>query len=218
MAQPSQHPVTAGRKTVMISSTARDLPEHRKEVLDACLRQGMFPLMMEHLPASDSEAIETSLKMVEDADIYLGIFAFRYGYIPKGYDISITEMEYNRAEERNIPRLIFLMDEKHPVTVADIERGEGANKIEALKARMKNERVVNFFTSPAELQAHVVNSLSYYRQPNLTSFHYVSDIPNPPKPYIAHPYTLLQTQNLVGRQTELNLLTDWVAKPDAEVY
>ena len=34
---------------VMISSTARDLPEHRKEVMDACLRQGMFPIMMEHL-------------------------------------------------------------------------------------------------------------------------------------------------------------------------
>ena len=45
------------RKTVMISSTARDLPEHRKEAMDACLRQGMFPTMMEHLPASDDEAI-----------------------------------------------------------------------------------------------------------------------------------------------------------------
>ena len=61
MAQPSQQPATTSRKTVMISSTARDLPEHRKEVLDACLRQGMFPSMMEHFPASDSEAIATSL-------------------------------------------------------------------------------------------------------------------------------------------------------------
>ena len=48
------------RKEVMISSTARDLPEHRKEVLDACLRQGMFPHMMEHLPASDAEAISAN--------------------------------------------------------------------------------------------------------------------------------------------------------------
>jgi hypothetical protein len=38
----------------MISSTARDLPDHRKEVMDACLRQGMFPVMMEYLPASDA--------------------------------------------------------------------------------------------------------------------------------------------------------------------
>jgi hypothetical protein len=39
------------RPTVMVSSTARDLPEHRKEVMDASLRQGLFPNMMEHLPA-----------------------------------------------------------------------------------------------------------------------------------------------------------------------
>ena len=61
----------------MISSTARDLPAHRKEVLDACLRQNVFPLMMEHLPASDAEAIAVSLKLVNDAEIYLGFFAHR---------------------------------------------------------------------------------------------------------------------------------------------
>src|SRR5205823_12166008 len=102
MAQPSQQ---ANIKKVMISSTARDLPEHRKEVLDACLRQGMFPVMMEHLPASDAEAISASLKLVNDADIYLGVFAHRYGHRPtenNPQDISITEMEYNRAVEREI--------------------------------------------------------------------------------------------------------------------
>src|SRR5712692_9275939 len=124
MAQHSQQPATTGRKTVMISSTARDLPEHRKEVLDACLRQGMFPKMMEHLPAIDADAIATSLRMVDEADIYLGVFAYRYGYVPKGYDISITEMEYNRAVERNIPRLIFIMDKAHPIQIDDVEMGE----------------------------------------------------------------------------------------------
>src|SRR5579863_6476931 len=202
----------------MISSTALDLPDHRDRVKDACLRQGMFPIMMEHLPASDTDAIAESLRMVNEADIYLGIFAYRYGYIPKGFTISVTEMEYKRAVERGIPRLIFLMHEKHPITVADIERGEGAAKLDALKEQLKTERVVNFFKSPEELHSQVINSLSYYRQPDLTAFHYVSDIPAPPEPYIAHPYTLLQTHTLVGRQAELNQLTDWVAKPSSEVY
>ena len=57
------------RPTVIISSTARDLPEHRKEVMDACLRQGMFPDMMEQLPASDADAIQVSLALVDVADI-----------------------------------------------------------------------------------------------------------------------------------------------------
>src|SRR5215207_2101809 len=103
-------------KKVIISSTARDLPEHRKEVLDACLRQGMFPMMMEYLPASDAEAISASLKLVDEADIYVGVFAHRYGYVPRENNprqISITEMEYDRAVERGIPRLILVMDKAH---------------------------------------------------------------------------------------------------------
>ena len=53
--------------TVMVSSTARDLPEHRAAVMDACLRLGMMPVMMEHLPPSDADAIQTSLAMAEMA-------------------------------------------------------------------------------------------------------------------------------------------------------
>src|SRR5437764_1006322 len=139
------------QKKVMISSTALDLPEHRKEVLDACLRQGMFPTMMEHLPASDAEAISTSLNMVDEADIYLGVFAHRYGYVPKEnnlQEISVTEMEYNRAVERKIPRLIFVMDKSHPITIDDVEQGEGAIKLKAFKERLQTGNIVNFFNSP----------------------------------------------------------------------
>jgi tetratricopeptide (TPR) repeat protein len=212
----------AQHTNVMISSTARDLPDHRKEVIDACQRQGMYPIGMEHLPASDGDAIEESLKMVDEAEIYLGIFAHRYGYVPAGYDISITEMEYNRAVERGIPRLIFLMHEDHRLKASDFETGEGAVKLKAFKDRLGTTRVAAFFKSPEDLRAHVIDSLAdyrkEYRKQDLTVLHYVSDIPEPPEPYIAHPYTLLQMRDLVGREAELKLLTDWVAKPDAEVY
>jgi tetratricopeptide (TPR) repeat protein len=212
---------TPHQPKVIISSTARDLPEHRKEVMDACLRQGMFPMMMEHLPASDAEAIAASLKLVDEADIYVGVFAHRYGYVPKENNpqaVSITEMEYNHAVERKIPRLIFAIDKTHPITIDDVEQGEGAVKLKAFKERVQTENIVNFFKSPEDLRAHVINSLSQLRQPDLETFHYVSEIPAPPEAFIAHPYTLLQTHRLVGRQPELNLLTDWVAKPDSEIY
>jgi tetratricopeptide (TPR) repeat protein len=206
------------QKRVMISSTARDLPEHRKEMVDACLRQGMFPVMMEHPPVSGDEAISASLAMVDAGDIYLGIFAQRYGFVPPGHSISVTEMEYNRAVERKIPRLIFLMGEDHPITAKDVEKGEGAIKLEAFKERVRLENIVDFFNSAAELRGHVIDRLSKQREPDLTAFHYVSDIPAPPEAFIAHPYTLLQTHRLVGRQGELNLLTDWVSKPASDVY
>ena len=83
------------RVTVMVSSTIVDLPEHHKEVMDACLRQGMFPLMMEHQPASYADPISFSIGLVDQADIYVGVYAYRYGFVPPGHDISLTEIEYD---------------------------------------------------------------------------------------------------------------------------
>jgi tetratricopeptide (TPR) repeat protein len=211
------------KPVVMISSTVRDLADHRKEILDACLRQGMFPTMMEHLPPSDAEAISASRKLVDEAEIYVGVFAHRYGYVPKENNpqqISVTEMEYDRAVERKIPRLILVMDKSHPITIDDVEQGEGAAKLKAFKERVQTENIVNFFTSPVDLRAKVIHGLSQskLRKPDLTAFHYVSNIPAPPEPFIAHPYTLLQTHKLVGRQAELNLLTDWVTRSATSIY
>ena len=101
-------------KKVMISSTAIDLPEHRDLVKDACLRQGMFPIMMEHLPAADADAIAESLRMVNEADIYLGIFAYRYGFIEPPHDRSVTELEFDHACRRGLECLCFLVDPKCP--------------------------------------------------------------------------------------------------------
>ena len=88
----------------MVSShmaVLEDLPEHRAAVKEACLSCGVFPIGMEHLPARDATGITVSLEMVEQADIYLGIYAWRYGWVPDGKDISITEMEFDHAVERH---------------------------------------------------------------------------------------------------------------------
>jgi hypothetical protein len=113
----------------MISSTARDLPEHREQARLACERAGFAPHdMMEHLTARDADAIEASLQLVESADVYLGIFAQRYGYVPTGHDISVTEMEYNRAVELGKPRLIFFSHDDHLFKTKDFETGSGASR------------------------------------------------------------------------------------------
>ena len=208
-------------RRAMLSSTARDLPLHRKQVEEACQRMGVFAeKMMENLSAEDANAVEVSLRLVDEADVYIGIFAYRYGYIPT-YDnptsISITEMEYNRAVERGIPRLIFLMHDDHPVKPSDVETGPGAEQLKALKKRIGNERVAAFFQSPEDLRAHVVQALSQLKEKWKAAapeaphqFHYVHPMTAPPEPYIAHRYVLSQTTGLIGRQPELNLLTDWI--------
>jgi tetratricopeptide (TPR) repeat protein len=219
------------RRSVMISSTARDLPKHRDEVRLACLRAGFDPReMMENLPALNKDAVEASLRMVEEADVYVCILAYRYGTVLDGYDVSITEMEFNRTVELNKPRLVFFIHQDHPVLGTDVETGPGAAKLKALKERIGEKRVAAFFESPDDLRAHVVEALTALSKELdeavtgdavarvAAQLHRITSIPAPPQPYIAHPYTLLQTRDLVGRQTEHNTLTDWVANPAAEAF
>src|SRR5438477_3303294 len=100
--------------------------------------------------------------MVDEAEIYLLILAHRYGYVPDANNptrISVTEHEYNHAVERKIPILTFVMHEDHPVKAADVEKGEGAAKLEAFKTRALLKGT-NLFESPADLRAHIINSLS----------------------------------------------------------
>ncbi len=115
--------------------------------------------MMEHWPSLDADGIAASLAKVDEAEIYIGIIAHRYGFIPKGQDKSITEMEYERAVARGIPRLIFLMDETHPLLISQIEI-EAAEKLRSFKERLKSERVVSFFKSADDLSAKAIQSLS----------------------------------------------------------
>lgn len=149
---------------VMISSTARDLPEYREQARDACLALEMQPRMMEHLSALDSDSIRASREMVDKADVYIGLFAHRYGYVPKGQDISITEMEYQRAIERGIPRLIFLIRDDVPTLPEDFDIGEAHEKLTNLKERLKKEQVVAFFKNSDDLRARLIQSLAAYRK------------------------------------------------------
>lgn len=152
---------------VMVSSTVMDLSQHRQEVLNACLSQGMFPKMMEHLPAGNDGGLKASLRMVDEADLYLAIIGHRYGHVPKGKTKSITHYEYERAARRGIPRHIFIMDENHPLTKGDVETGDGAEKLERFKALLKRKHTVNFFNSPSELRGQVINTLSALKEKGL---------------------------------------------------
>jgi hypothetical protein len=151
-------------KKAMISSTVRDLPEYRETVKEACLKTGAFPVMMDHLPANADDAITASLKMVDDADIYLGIFAHRYGYIPKDArnpdEKSITQLEYEHAVKQGKTLVIFIMSDDQPIKLSDMETGKPAKKLTDLKAHLKTSYVVGFFTTPADLHAKAIHALT----------------------------------------------------------
>lgn len=209
---------TKSDKTAMISSTARDLAEYRNKVMDACQRLGFRPIMMEHLAGQDRSANDVSIGMVEEADVYLGIFAHAYGSSPEDDARSYTEIELDQASSLGIPVLPFFVDEETLWPPRLIDKGEKAEKLERLKKKAAQGRIVQWFKSPEDLRGLVIHALGQFEkslaqpntEPTRLELHRPNIIPVAPLPYVAHPYSLLQTSQVVGRQVELNLLTDWV--------
>src|SRR5262249_44981108 len=155
---------TKSNKTLaMISSTALDLPLHRERVKSACMQTGFRPTMQEKMTAGGGTPLQESLAMVDRAGVYIGILGYRYGYVPPGQSVSITEMEYERAFRRGIPRLMFLMNDKHMVRPSDVETGAGSVKLQAFRARVARENVVKEFSSPEDLSARVREALRRQR-------------------------------------------------------
>jgi tetratricopeptide (TPR) repeat protein len=209
---------------VMISSTSLDLPAHRKAAMDAILRAGCFPLAMEHGSAtSDSDAIRFSLDLVDQADLYVGIFAQRYGFIPDNkkqnpQSWSVTEHEYRRAKERGIHRLIYLADKDHRFSEQDFDfEPEKRAKLKALQEELKKNEICGFFATTDKLHSLILQSLFEELNkrgptPAPAAPLAPAPIPQPPDLYAVPPYTL--TNEFIGRRTELAKLDTWAASPD----
>ncbi|HKU73565.1 MAG TPA: DUF4062 domain-containing protein [Pyrinomonadaceae bacterium] len=145
---------------IYVSSTSIDLEDHRKTVSQALRRLGHEDVAMDYYVAEDMRPVDRSLSDVASCDVYVGIFAYRYGYVPKENNPegrSITELEYRKAQEVGIPCLIFLLSDEAPWPTNKREKGEGAQKIEALREELSGggKHVVNFFGTADELARKV---------------------------------------------------------------
>lgn len=147
---------------VFISSTSTDLRAHREKVRDIVLALGFMPIMMEYFPAMDDDAVKACRDKVYEADLFIGIYAHRYGYIPQNSDISITEMEFDWATERGIPRLCFLID-PNKEWLGEVEQGAAQEKLLAFKSRLSATLVRATFDTPDDLAVEVSIALQVYR-------------------------------------------------------
>jgi serine/threonine-protein kinase len=103
--------------------------------------------------------VDKCLQDVRGSDAYVGIFAWRYGFIPEGYDKSITHLEYEAAQKAGIPCLLFILDDNAPWPVKYVTTGEERNKIDNLRDKLKNQRIVSFFKNADELSGLVSASV-----------------------------------------------------------
>ena len=68
--------------TIYLSSTYEDLKDYRRAVVEALRQSGYHVIGMEDYVATHQRSVDECLMDVEKADLYVGLFAFRYGYVP----------------------------------------------------------------------------------------------------------------------------------------
>ena len=144
---------------VFISSTFSDLAPYRRAAIDVCLSLGMIPIASEYFDARSLPPERAIADEIDEADIFLGIVGFRYGYCLSGTNQSMLEFEYQKATARGIPRIMFLMSETQPVRLADVDMGQAAEQLATFKRRLEKETTVLRFTSEEDLASKVVASM-----------------------------------------------------------
>jgi uncharacterized protein YgiM (DUF1202 family) len=145
---------------VVISNTLQHLPEYHALVRDACISVAMVPHMI--LPPATVDAVQAALAIIDGAALYIGVFGHGYGHIPDGYDKSISEMEYEQAVKRGIPRLIYILDDNARGGATEIGV-ENKPKLAAFKERLRNEQDVAIFWNPAQLRAQLIKDLMQFQ-------------------------------------------------------
>lgn len=142
---------------VFLSSTFTDLAQHRSAVQAAIRQLGAVDVSMEHFGARDERPVDECVRLVKQkSDLFVGIYAHRYGYVPDGYETSISEMEYKAASEASLPRFIYVVDENQPWLPAYIDTGVSRERLQAFKTSLLKRHICQTFGSHDQLAAKVV--------------------------------------------------------------
>src|ERR1700687_1859578 len=169
-------PRAAAMARVYISSTWLDLKVEREVVRNAILRLGHKPAGIEAYTSSETPQLARCLEDVATCDVYIGICAWRYGFVPPGEKRSITECEYDEAGRRQIPRLLFLLaaSAPWPMERVDLDRGQAI----AWRARLEQRHIVAYFSTADDLASKVIAALVEQLRP-------AAPVSNPPRlPYL----------------------------------
>ncbi len=98
------------RLKIFISSTMTDLQAERQAVEQAIAELRLEAVRAETLGSQPVSSRRACLEMARQCDIYLGIYGARYGWVPPGDQVSVTEMEFQEARKQGKDILVYVKD------------------------------------------------------------------------------------------------------------
>ncbi len=239
-----KHPAPRQYLGVMVSSTFTGLEQHRAALIKAIRGQGLADVAMENDSAKpDVDVIDSSLQMVRDASAYIGVISLKYGQTPacpnrNPQKLSITELEFNEAQRLERPILLFIMGKGHLGHEEDFESDPAKKeKLNAFRERAKQmkpdapvHRVYSTFDSLEDFTSKAIPAVAGLRRyldekgtpstrpqaAKATSAPTAAEpdpIPTPPAFYAEPAY--IGSHKFVGRQAQLDVLSDWAVPADA---
>ena len=150
--------------TIYLSSTYEDLKDYRRAVFEALRKIGHDVIAMEDYVATDQRPVQKCLDDVANVDIIVGLFGFRYGYVPppehnNPEGLSITELELREAERLGKPCLPFVVSDETPWPPKFID-GFKDQPINRLRNYLLTEKTASFFSSSDGLVKQVIEAIT----------------------------------------------------------
>lgn len=148
---------------VFLSSTSLDLKEYREAACEVCKALELHAIDMADFDPGNPTGLETSLRELSRANVYVGIIAHRYGYIPTGHDLSVTELEFDKAGSLKLDRLCFVIEQTAPWR-GDWYDFEHYPKLISFKAKIDQTVTRKEFTSTDDFARKLQQALSVWKE------------------------------------------------------
>ena len=159
-----------GHERVFLSHTSelREFPCGRSFIAAAeaaIVRARCVVTNMAYFAARDQAPSDYCWRLVQQADVYVGVIGFRYGSLVRKRSkvCSHTELEFAAASSASLPRLTFLLDERREIPlpaehILDLENG---HRQAAFRRRLEDAEgvMVARVACPKELELQLYQAL-----------------------------------------------------------
>lgn len=176
--------IQSTRKKVFLSSTSIDLEDSRAAVISHLAQLDNYQVIaMENFGARDASPLDHCLAMVESCDIFIALVGHRHGSCPPSSLKSFSELEYDQAVAKGIPRIVFLYSGQ--IDVGQLEPDNKRSLQQGFRERIRKDRLAGGFGSKEEIPALVsaaLSNLEFWAREELSPrtvllFPFVSSVP-----------------------------------------